>query len=244
MSVDATIPTIRVITVDPHPLVREGIRQSLSVDPTLEVVAEASDVTAAMLASMQHQNDVLILNAFLPQKDIFQVLRDYKRSFSKTGILVCFTPQDPEFLQDLLEGGSDALVGQEALSAEYLAAVRAISAGGVYLSADLLRCLLSSRAGARATSNQYGLTSREVEVLLLLSKGLNNKEIANKLDLSVRTAEAHRLNIRKKTSANTLSDLMRVARALTLSPANGAYRDAVLDDVVQPLPLYRSAQRS
>lgn len=79
MSIDGTIPTIRVITVDPHPLVREGIRQSLSVDPALEVVAEASDVTAAMLASLQHQNDVLILNAFLPQKDIFQVLREYKR---------------------------------------------------------------------------------------------------------------------------------------------------------------------
>ncbi|MEM7425492.1 MAG: response regulator transcription factor [Pseudomonadota bacterium] len=213
--------TINIIIVDRHPLVREGLRNSFETDPALNVVAEAGDAVAALLAGKENPHSILMISAFLNGANIFDVVKQHQRTFQETRVVICYAPEDAPLLQEFIDAGVSAMIGQEAMSAEYIAAAKAAVAGGVYFSANIIRCLIFDRKNATSRSNAYDLTNREAEVLRLLANGLSNKEIANTLDLSVRTAEAHRLSIRRKTSANTLSDLVRIAKAVGLVSAAG-----------------------
>ena len=213
---------INIIVVDQHPLVREGLRNSFSSDPALNVVAEAGDPVAALLAGKENPHSILMISAFLSGTNIFDVIKQHHQAFPETRVVICYAPEDAPLLQEFIDVGVSALIGQEAASAEYIAAAKGAVAGGAYFSANIIRCLILDRKNASSRSNAYNLTNREAEVLRLLANGLSNKEIANTLDLSVRTAEAHRLSIRRKTSANTLSDLVRIAKAVGLvSAVNG-----------------------
>lgn len=212
---------IRVLVVDSHPIVREGLRQFLETNGGCVVVAEAGDGTAALFASENHDHEVLLMNAVLPGSDVFDVIRTYKNQYQDRKVVVCYITEDASLLSEFKKSGTDGFIGQEAASGEYNAAVRTVSEGGNFFSQNLTDVIFKvNRAGAER-SNAYGLTGRELEILSLLANGLCNKEIANKYDLSVRTVETHRLNIRRKTNSNTLSDLVRVARSIGLSSMGG-----------------------
>jgi len=99
---------------------------------------------------------------------------------------------------------------------------------GNFFSENLTDILFQAKYATSSQKNAYDLTSRELEILSLLANGFCNKEIANKYDLSVRTVETHRLNIRRKTKSNTLSNLVRIARSLGLSNMSGEI-DADMD---------------
>src|SRR4051794_29839759 len=215
-------PLADVIVVDPHPVVREGLRLSLERDPALRIIAEAEDALAAFFAGRQHAHSVLLINAILPGSNTLDVVRDYAKAFSGVKILTCSVAEDAALVADFLGCGCSGLLGRDAKSKEYIAATHAVLAGGIYLSANLAHRLLADRSASASRAGAYGLTGREIDVLRLLTNGLSNKEVANRLGLSVRTVEAHRLRIRQKTSAGVLSELVRIARAIGLSPMGGA----------------------
>ena len=215
--------TIGVLVVDSNPIVREGLRQFLQHDEVCQVVAEAEDGTAALFASEAHDHDVLLINVILPGTDVFDVIRNYKSQDPERKAVVCNASEDGSLLQELRKCGADGFLGQQAASGEYLAAVQSVCSGGNYFSGNLTDVIFRINRATAEKSNAYGLTLREMEILSLLANGLCNKEIANKYELSVRTVETHRLNIRRKTDSNTLSDLVRVARSLGLSTMGGVF---------------------
>jgi DNA-binding NarL/FixJ family response regulator len=204
----------RIIVVDSHPLVREGLRSSFGHDDRFEIVAECPDVQAAITAGQRHSHQIMIVGAVLSGANIFDALRSCKRALSNTRIAICYAPEDSIFLQEFIEAGADALLGQDATSSEYLAAALSIVTGGFYISSNLVECLLFDKKATQQRVSAYHLTPRETEILRMLSRGLCNKEIANILDISVRTVEAHRFSIRNKTNSNSLSDLVRLGWGL------------------------------
>ncbi len=212
---------IRIVVVDSHPIVREGLRTFLESKGESTVIAEAGDSEAALYASEVHEHEVLLLSASLPGSDVFKFIKTFKNKYPERKVIVCYIGQDASLLQDFKECGTDGFIGQNATSGEYGAAVRTVLEGGNFFSENLTNILFQVKYTATSQKNAYDLTSRELEVLSLLANGYCNKEIANKHDLSVRTVETHRLNIRRKTKSNTLSHLVRIARSLGLSNMAG-----------------------
>lgn len=212
---------IRIVVVDSHPIVREGLRTFLEARGDCKVIAEAGDTDAALYASEVNEHEVLLLSASLPGSDIFKFIRTFKTRYPDRKTVVCYIGQDASLIKEFKECGTDGFIGQNATSGEYGAAVHAVLEGGNFFSENLTNLLFQVKYTAANQKNAYDLTSRELEVLSLLANGYCNKEIANKHDLSVRTVETHRLNIRRKTKSNTLSHLVRVARSLGLSNMAG-----------------------
>jgi len=211
----------KVVVVDSHPIVREGLRKFLETTGDCMVVAEAGDVDAALYASEKHDHEVLLMSASLPGSDVFEFIKTFKKKFSHRRVVVCYIKQDISILQEFKQCGTDGFIGQNATSGEYSVAVKAVMEGGNFFSENLTNILFQAKTATSNQKNAYDLTSRELEILSLLANGFCNKEIANKYDLSVRTVETHRLNIRRKTKSNTLSHLVRVARSLGLSNMSG-----------------------
>ncbi len=209
-----------IILVENHPIVREGLRASLESDISVKVVAEAEDGPSAIFACDKYSHDILIINAILPGSDTFQIISAIKRRINNK-IIVSSIEQDANILHDLRRCGAEGFIGKDASSGEYAAAIQAVSKGGLYFSKNMADAIFEVARATNDKSNAYGLTGRELEILALLSSGLCNKEVANKYELSVRTVEAHRLNIRRKTQSNTLSDLVRVSRSLGLANMAG-----------------------
>ena len=203
--------------VDSHPIVREGLRQFLEAEGVCKVVAEAGDGAAAMFASQQHEHEVILVNAVLPGSDIFELIQTYKAEHENRKVVVCYIHEHASLLHEFRKSGADGFIGQHANSDEYSAAVKTVVAHGNFFSGNLTDVIFKLGRGVSDSGNAYGLTNRELEILSLLANGLCNKEIANRFDLSVRTVETHRLNIRRKTTSNTLSDLVRVARSLGIA---------------------------
>ena len=228
---------IRIVVVDSHPIVREGLRQFLETKGGCSVIAEAGDTEAALYASEVHEHEVLLMNASLPGSDVFEFIRTFKKSYPKRKVVVCYISQDASLLQEFKKCGTSGFIGQNATSGEYSIAVQAVMEGGNFFSENLTNIIFQVKYAAANQKNAYDLTARELEILSLLANGYCNKEIANKNDLSVRTVETHRLNIRRKTNSNTLSHLVRIARSLGLSNMGG---DMALNKDLTPPPENKS----
>lgn len=212
---------IEIILVENHPIVREGLRAALETNINYKVVAEAEDGQSAILACDRHSHDILLINAVLPGTDTYQIISSIKKRVD-TKVIVSAIEQDVNALHDLRKCGAEGFVGKDAGSEEYAAAIHAVQAGGLYFSQNMANTIFQVAQATSDKTNAYGLTGRELEILSLLSSGYCNKEVANKYDLSVRTVEAHRLNIRRKTQSNTLSDLVRISRSLGLANMAGS----------------------
>lgn len=211
----SAVPGVRIIIVDPHPLVREGLRASLERKHNIEVVAEAGDAMAGLYAAARNPGAILLANASLPENSALELVRRFQsEALAGTGVVICHLPENAQLIRHFIDNCGRAFVGQNAGAREYMAAIEAVLAGGIFLSRNLFHCLALDRDGSRSRPNPFKLTDREVEILNSLAAGCSNKEVANLFDLSVRTVEAHRLSIRQKTGANILSELVRVSRAI------------------------------
>ncbi len=237
----------RIIIVDPHPLVREGLRLSLERKHNVEVVAEAGDGMAGLYAAAKFPEAILLTNASLPDTSAVDLVRRFQSEARQgTGVVICHLPQNASLIRQFVENCAKAFIGQNAGSREYAAAIEAVLAGGIFMSSNLLDCLLLDKDTGRNRINPYKLTDREVEVLNCLARGFSNKEVANEFELSVRTVEAHRFSIRQKTGANVLSELVRISRMIESD--NTAHETAALPEhrpfmkELAPPPAYPSLQ--
>ena len=212
---DTDASTSSVIVVDGHPIGREGLRSCLA-SRGCNVVAAAADGNAAVLAASNHPGATLIVNATLTRPDVTATIRRLRTATPDSEIIVVGVDPDALAARDLINQGVGALIASDAPPDEYWNAVHAVRFGAVYLSGAIAEVLFSAGPKREASENPYGLTAREVDILRSLSDGMSNKEVARQLDLSVRTVETHRLNIRRKTNSHNLSDLVRISRMLEL----------------------------
>ena len=217
---DTEASSCNVVIVDPHPIGREGLRACLDANGCA-VVAAAADGNAAVLAAMDHPGATILVSANLARPNIAATVRRLRQTAPESEIVVVGVRSDAVLVRDLINQGVGAVVGADAPTDEYWNAVHAVRFGALYLSGPIASQVFSAGPRRDAADNPYGLTAREIDILRSLSEGMSNKEVARRLDLSVRTVETHRLNIRRKTNSHNLSDLVRVSRMLEADGALG-----------------------
>lgn len=186
-------PSIRVLVVDDHRVVRDGLEQLLRTAADLELVGSVANGEEAVAFVDQHDVDVVIMDLSMPVMDGVQATRQIRALRPDCKIVVLTSFGEHSRIVDALDAGADGYLLKHADPQEIFSAVRAAAAGGAPLDPQVARTLLSTRTTSTSAAGQ--LTAREHEVLELVASGLANKQIARKLGISERTVKAHLTNI-------------------------------------------------
>ena len=177
---------IRVLVVDDHPVVRQGLRSFLDVQPDITVVGEAADGAACVAAAEELRPDVVLLDLRMPDADGLAALRGLREHENPARVLVITSFTDPAAVAPAVRAGAAGYVYKDIDPPALAAAIRAVHAGHVLLHPDVAG-LLAAGDGPRAAA----LTAREREVLIEIGRGRSNREIARALALSEKTVKAH-----------------------------------------------------
>ena len=199
-----TAPT-RVLLVDDHPLVREGLKARLNAVPGLEVVGEAGNATEAFAVVGQAQPDLVLMDIGMKDVNGIELTAELLASHPKLHVLMLSMYDNPEYVNRAMQAGARGYVLKDAPSDEIVSAIEAITAGQTYLSAAISGRLL------RSQTPRPMLSLRESQILAALGKGHASRQIAQDLDLSVRTVETHRQNIRRKLNLEGQAELIKYA---------------------------------
>ncbi|MCW2579830.1 MAG: liaR2 [Blastococcus sp.] len=195
---------IRVLVVDDHPIVREGLAALLATVPDLEVVGQAGDGGSAVRLAVQHRPDVVLMDLNLPGVPGLEATRRLQRQAPDAAVLVLTMVDDDETVLAALRVGARGYLLKGAGQEEVIGAIRAVAAGGAIVGAGVARSVL---AGSRGDTARAGLTERESAVLALIADGRSNPEIARELRISLKTVQNHvshvlaKLQVRDRTQA-------------------------------------------
>lgn len=191
--------SIKVMIADDHILMREGIRQLLEFDGTIEVIAEANNGEECLEKLKTIKPEVLLLDINMPKKNGIEVLESIRKQNLKVKVLILTVHNEIEYLLKAVDIGVDGYILKDSESAELKRAIVTVSEGESYIQSSLIPAL-NSRLIARDIDKEKidSLTKRELEVLIQVANGMFNKEIANALNISERTVKNHLSNIFKK----------------------------------------------
>lgn len=207
-----TVPRTRVILADDHTLVRSGIRRILEAQPGFEVVGEAADGAEALALVSETGPDVLVLDLNMPGTGGLDVLRALKTARPALKVVVLTMHAGREYVARAMQGGADAYLLKDSAVQDLVAAVEAVLAGRTYFSPSIQALMAELlRGDTPAEARGTPLTDREREVLSWLARGLSSKEVAQRLDISVRTVETHRANLMHKLGVKSLALLIQLA---------------------------------
>jgi two-component system, NarL family, nitrate/nitrite response regulator NarL len=198
-------PTVRLVIVDDHSLVRDGLRARLSVVPGLQVIGEAASGTEALQLADADAPDLMLVDVGMRGMNGIELATTLRERHPKIRILMLSMYDNREYVLSAIRAGARGYVLKESPTEEIIAAIIAVQSGGNYFSAQVSN--LVAQAGGSASQ----LTGREHEILLLLAHGRSNKLVAKQLDISVRTVEAHRLSLRRKLGVDSASELLKIA---------------------------------
>ena len=196
---------VRLVIVDDHALVRDGLRARLSVVPGLQVIGEAASGVDALRLAAELRPDLMLVDVGMRGMNGIELASALRDSHPAIRVLMLSMYDTREYVLSAVRAGARGYVLKESPTEEILAAIGAVCAGGTYFGAQLSSLVL--QAGAVPPQ----LTAREHEVLLLLAHGRSNKLVARELDISVRTVETHRLSLRRKLGADSPTALLKIA---------------------------------
>ena len=204
---------IRVMLADDHEVVRVGFRMILEQDPDVRVVAEAADGAQAYAIVAREKPDILLMDISMPPGQSGLVACEkIAKDFPGTKVVILTMFAEPEYLFYTLRGGAAGYMLKNSTSEELIAAVRAVAGGGSYIHPKMAALLTKQLVGGEGEDRSYqSLSNRELEILQLLAKGYTNKEISERIFLSVKTVEAHRSKIYRKLGFTTRADLVSYA---------------------------------
>ncbi|HLE99903.1 MAG TPA: response regulator transcription factor [Gaiellaceae bacterium] len=207
----APSPSVRVLVVDDHAVVRSGLRRVLDGETDIETVGEAPNAERAVFEALEHKPDVILLDVVMPGKSGIEGMPALRQAVPDVKVLVLSMQDDPRYVREAFEAGASGYVLKEAADTEVIEAVRAVARGEHYVHPALGARLVSADAEERRRVDSDPLSDREREVLRLLALGHTNQEIAALLYISVRTAETHRAHIMQKLSLSSRAELVRYA---------------------------------
>ncbi|HZU26380.1 MAG TPA: response regulator transcription factor [Bryobacteraceae bacterium] len=214
MPAPKTMPT-RVLIADDHPLIRSGLRALLERDGEFEVVAEASDGYEAIELAARHRPDVILLDVGMPRLPGTDAAMHIVEKAPGARIVMVSMHSDEAYVLRALKAGARGYLLKASPESDVLAAVRAVAAGNAWFSPAVTRLLVEEYVGEmkrRGVEDSYDLLSlREKEIMQLLVSGAGNREIAEKLHVSVSTVETHRGNIFQKLHVHNLPELILYA---------------------------------
>jgi DNA-binding NarL/FixJ family response regulator len=207
-------PTIRILLADDHTLMREGIKAILEDQPDILVVGEAEDGRETIRLAHQLRPNIVLMDIAMPSLNGLEATRQIKHEHPEINVLVLTMYDHEEYLRQLLEVGASGYILKRAAASELVAAIRAVYAGEAALSPSITRMLLNDylrRDSPTVESGTDALTPREREVLQLIAEGKTSREIAELLNLSIKTVQSHRGSIMQKLDLHDRGDLIKYA---------------------------------
>ena len=197
--------SVRLLLVDDHPLVRDGLRARLNATAHLRVVGEAGDGEEALRLAVELKPDLMLTDISMRGMNGIELTQRLRATQPEVRTLVLSMYDNGEYIANAMRAGACGYVLKDAPTAEIINAIERVAAGDSYFSAAAMASL------AAVPERNPTLTDREREILLLLVDGHSNKRIAQQLDISVRTVETHRMSLRRKLGIVTSAGLVKYA---------------------------------
>ena len=205
----------KILIVEDHTILREGLKSLLTTNPDIEIAGEAGDGREAVYLVEKLTPDLVMMDLSMPRMDGMQAIREIKLRWPKTKILTLTVHKTEEYILTTLKAGADGYLLKDANYQEMMTAVRSVLAGKRYLSPGISEGVIQGYLEGKQTIKLEGawdnLTIREREVLKLIAEGHRNKEIATLLVISPKTVEKHRANLMIKLNFHNVSELTTYA---------------------------------
>jgi DNA-binding NarL/FixJ family response regulator len=198
-------PTIRLLLVDDHPLVRDGLRARLEVVPGIEVVGEAGNAAEAQERMASLRPSLVLMDVGMKDVNGIELTAMLLEVDPTLQVLMLSMYDNPEYVQRAMQSGARGYVLKDSPATEIIAAIEAVAAGGTFLSPAVSKRLFRNQAPRPL------LSPRESEILSALARGLSSKQIAREMDVSVRTVETHRQSIKRKLDLAGQAELIKYA---------------------------------
>lgn len=199
---------VKLLLVDDHPLVRDGVRVRLEAVPHFEVVGEAGDADAALQAARTLSPDLALMDIGMRGMNGIALTEKFAEAFPEIAVLVLSMHDNLEYVRQVIRAGARGYVLKDAPASELVEAIDAVLAGRPFYSAQLAMRMAEQ---AIMPTPVEALTPRERDILDGIAKGYANKRIADELGLSVRTVESHRLNLKRKLGIEGQAELVKFA---------------------------------
>ena len=205
---------IRVIIADDHHLIRHGLRDLLEKESDIRVVAEAKDGQEVVDAMHRVRTDVIVMDVEMPGINGIEATRRIRASFSEIRVVMLSMHSDPVLIRKALDNGARGYVLKKAAGEELVKAIRTVCRGATYQSRAMDHADYLYGEYPHGTPPQ--LTPREREILRLIASGRSNRQIAETMQISIKTVQNHRINLMAKLNTHSLPDLIRTAIKLGL----------------------------
>jgi two-component system response regulator NreC len=204
---------MRILLADDHETVREGIQMLVNAQPDMEVVAEAADGETAIERAQQVKPDVVVMDVSMPHLDGIRAIERLKQCCPLVKVLTLTRHAAGGYLHQVLRSGAAGYVLKQSRARDFLRGLRTVGSGDKFLDPLVTENVFAAqvRRDTPVSQGTRGLSAREEDVLRLIACGHSNKEAANRLSLSVKTIETHKMNGMRKLGMSSRIDLLRFA---------------------------------
>lgn len=204
----------RILIVDDHPMMRQGLAQLIGNEPDLIVCCEAENAHQALDAIQNQAPDLVLADITLPDKSGIELIKDIQAMYPGLAVLVISMHDESLYAERVLRAGGRGYIMKQEGGRKLLEAIRHVLTGQIYVSEKMSAKILEIFSGRRLEARKSpveNLTDREFEVFQLIGQGKGTRQIAEKLHLSVKTVEVHRVNVKAKLKLESSSELIRFA---------------------------------
>lgn len=204
----------RILIVDDHPMMRQGLAQLIALEADLAVCGEAENAGAALDAIGAQKPDLVLVDISLPGKNGLELIKDFQAVQPELPVLVISMHDESLYAERVLRAGGRGYIMKQEGGKKLMQAIRQVLDGKIYvsekMSAEILEMFSGRRSGVESSPLER-LTDREFEIFQLIGQGQGTRDIAEKLHLSVKTVDVHRANIKAKLKLESASELIRFA---------------------------------
>jgi len=205
---------LRIILAEDHETIRDGLKLLVNSRSDMEVVGEADNGRMALQLAEEFSPDVVVMDVSMPELNGLQATKKLKDKSPQVKVLILTRHSEPGYLQELLQAGASGYVLKQSKSEELIRAILTVAAGQTYLDPAITEKVVTQlRESGQVTRKapNANLTAREADVLRLIALGYVNKEVAARLNLSIKTVEAHKSNAMNKMGMKSRVDIVRYA---------------------------------
>lgn len=206
---------LKILVADDHEVMRTGVRALIEQEPGWQVCGTASNGQEAVEVARKLKPDVVVLDMTMPELDGLEVLREIKHALPKTEVVIFSAYHSEEVIEQLFDAGAKSYIQKSDGARHLVAAIKSLAEHKPFFTSEISQILfakfLSGSAGKKQNGQEHAVTSRERDVVRLLAGGNSNKEVANCLGISIRTAETHRATLMRKLGLESLAALVRYA---------------------------------
>jgi len=202
---------INILLVDDHAVLREGLRALLNSEPDMHVIGGARDGREALGMVDSLKPDVVVTDISMPNLNGIETVRQLRHTHPNLKLIILSMHATHAYVTEALQAGANGYVVKQADATEVVNAIRAVIAGGAYLSPTISKDLIEDYLNRTPAAGTVQLTTREREVAQLIAEGQSTRDISETLTVSVKTVETHRANILRKLNAKSTAEIVKYA---------------------------------